>query len=415
LEAAGLVLKGTRGPYDRFRHRLIFPIMDVRGRVVGFGGRILDAQEPKYLNSPETVLYTKGRHLFGLAQAKDAILKTKTAVVVEGYFDCVVLAGGGVPNVVSPLGTALTADQVRLLKRYAEDVVLAFDADAAGDIATLRGIDLLVEAGLQVHVAQLPRGVDPDECLRSMGAARFHQLLDAAVNIFEWLVDLARRRHPGRGTEEKVAAAQVILPTLAKMPNAMLRSEYVRRLAERLELDEGAVAEELGKARPRERVMSAMERSRDTASSVGPGGARGTAPGPERMLTALILDDPSRWAMIQDAVPAELVTDPALRRILEVVGDLLRTEQRATLAQVISRLAAEGQPAVVTDLVAFAQTVSSKEAALEECVRRLQAARQQRHLAQLREQLQTAQEAGEDVAVHRLLADYQRTVKGGSR
>ena len=132
LEAAGLIINGRSGSYDRFRHRLMFPIVDLRSRVVGFGGRSLDAQEPKYLNGPETPLYTKGRHLFGLAQAKDAIIRAKTAVVVEGYFDCAVLADGGVGHVVSPLGTALTAEQARLLKRYAEQAILAFDADAAG-------------------------------------------------------------------------------------------------------------------------------------------------------------------------------------------------------------------------------------------------------------------------------------------
>ena len=178
LEAAGLVIQGRSGYYDRFRNRLIFPILDVRGRVVGFGGRSLDASEPKYLNSPETSLYTKGRHLFGLAQAKEVMITMKTAVVVEGYFDCVILAQEGFSHVVSPLGTALTSDQARLLKRYTETVLLAFDADVAGEEATLRGIDLLVEAGLQVRVAQLPQGVDPDECLRAEGRKRFQQRLD---------------------------------------------------------------------------------------------------------------------------------------------------------------------------------------------------------------------------------------------
>ena len=156
LEAAGLLVKGRSGYYDRFRNRLIFPILDMRGRVVSVGGRSLDSAEPKYLNGPESAIYTKGRHLFGLVQAKAAIAQVKTAVIVEGYFDCVVLAGAGIANVVSPLGTALTLEQARLLKRYAARVILAFAADAAGETATLRGIDVLVEAGLQVQVAQLP-------------------------------------------------------------------------------------------------------------------------------------------------------------------------------------------------------------------------------------------------------------------
>src|SRR3989338_1171027 len=172
LEAAGLAIRGTRGQYDRFRSRLIFPILDARGRVVGFGGRSLDGRDPKYLNSPETPLYTKGRHLFCLAQAKEAVTAGKTAVIVEGYFDCAVLAAGGIAHVVSPLGTALTEDQARLLKRYADQVVLAFDPDAAGETATLRGIDLAVEIGVQVRIANLPPGQDPDELFRAWGGAR---------------------------------------------------------------------------------------------------------------------------------------------------------------------------------------------------------------------------------------------------
>ena len=238
LESAGLIVSNPKGAYDRFRHRLMFAIMDARGRIVGFGGRSLDGQEPKYLNSPETVLYSKGRHLFGLAQAKEAIVDRKTAVIVEGYFDCVVLAGAGIAHVVSPLGTALTVDQARLLKRYAQQVILAFDADAAGAAATLRGIDLLIEQGLQVRIAQLPSGVDPDECVRSMGRERFERLLEASVSVFETLMDTAMKRFATDRIEGKVEAAQFVLPTLAKVPDAMLRSEYVRQLAERLTLDE---------------------------------------------------------------------------------------------------------------------------------------------------------------------------------
>ena len=410
LEAAGLVLKGRRGYYDRFRSRLIFPIEDARGRVVGFGGRSLDGQEPKYLNSPETALYTKGRHLFGLAQAREAIVKTKCAVVVEGYFDCVVLSEGGILNVVSPLGTALTIEQARLLKRYAEEVILGFDADTAGEDATLRGIDLLVEAGLRVRVVQLPAGQDPDECLRSLGLERFQQLLAEAVSIFEFLIDSARRRFPARTTEDKVRAAQFILPTIAKVPDAMLRSEYVRLLAERLRLDEEAVAKELEKARPRGNAVAFADNRQRSMTATG---AQSTAPGPERLLTALVLDEPSRWERVQAAMSLDGVTDPALHRILGVVGELVTTRRDATPAQVVSRLSDEGQGALVSELVAFAQSVSAKEAAFEDCVRRLRVNARQRHLAELREALHAAQTAGQEQQVRRLLAEYSREVKGG--
>jgi len=377
---------------------------------VGFGGRSLDGQEPKYLNSPETPLYTKGRHLFGLAQAREAIVADKTAVLVEGYFDCVVLVGGGVSHVVSPLGTALTIDQARLLKRYAEHVILAFDADAAGETATLRSIDLLVETGLHVQVAQLPGGVDPDEYLRAHGRQALEQLLAGSLTIFDFLIETARRRYPVRGTEGKVDAAQFILPTIAKVPNAMLRREYVRLLAEHLRLDEDAMAHELSNVRARANAPAAT-RPAAGPRSLSPAPARG----PERLLTALVVDEPSRWTQVRDRVSIEDVADPTLRRILEVVAELLEAHQTTTPAQIVSRLTADGQGAVVTDLITLAQSVSSKDEAMADCLRRIGTTARARRLEQLRTQIQTAQDAGQEQKMHEMLAEYQHLVKGGVR
>ncbi len=406
LEGAGLAIRGKTGHYDRFRNRLIFPIMDVRGRVVGFGGRSLDRQDPKYLNSPETSLYSKGRHLFGLSQAKDAILAAKTAVVVEGYFDCVVLADGGVPQTVSPLGTALTIEQARLLKRYAEQVILAFDADAAGEQATLRGVDLLVDTGLHVRVAQLPQGMDPDECLRSYGRERFLQLLDHSVSIFDFLVETARRRFPGKGAEQHVRAAQFVLPTIAKVPNVMLRSEYVKLLAERFHLDEAAVAQELAKVQPRTLATA------EPVAAQKPG-AGTAAQGAERLLTGLVLDDPSRWQRVRDRLSLSEVTDPTLRRILTAVCELGDSTRHATPAQIVSRLAEEGYGSLVTELVTLSQSVVPQEEALEECVKRLQRNTRRREHAKLREQIRIAEEAGNEIEVQRLLTECQEQIKGG--
>jgi len=407
LEAAGLVVKGRAAHYDRFRNRLMFPIMDVRGRVVGFGGRSLDGQEPKYLNSPETALYIKGRHLFGLAQAKEAIGKDKTAVLVEGYFDCIVLSQGGIAHVVSPLGTALTVDQVRLLKRYAERVLLAFDADAAGETATLRSIDLLIEAGVSVHVAQLPAGVDPDECLRTLGRAPFEQLLAQSMSLFEFLIRSALRRYPAGDTEQRVQAAQFVLPTLSKIPNAILRSEYLRLLAERLHLDEAAVTEELAKVQSRAHVSGSVQRLGQVPSPRHVQAVQGA----ERLLTALLLDEPARWTQMKAPIPFEAITDPALRRILAVIAELVNRRGLAPPASIVSRLSEEGQGALVTELVHLAQSVSAKEDAFADCLRRVHDHARRRHLEELRVQLQSAQERGQDRDLHRLLSEYQQLVK----
>ena len=400
LEQAGLTIRGRNGDYDRFRNRLIFPILDTRRRVVGFGGRSLDAQEPKYLNSPQTPLYHKGRHLFGLAQAKEAIIAHKMAIIVEGYFDCVVLAEAGFSPVVSPLGTALTEEQVRLLKRYTQTVMLAFDADAAGEMATLRGIDLLVESGCEVSIAPLPSGVDPDDYLRRHGRARFEQLLAERLGIFEFLVRVAGQRFPLEHPEGRVRAAQFILPTITKVPNAMLRSEYVRLLADRLHLDESAVLEELKKASPRQTAPVAAEPP------------RGIPPGPERLLVALLLEEPARWDLVKSTLSLDEVTEETLRRIVAVIAESAGGTP-VSVAQVVSRLTAEGNGALATALVEDARTIPSKEEALRDCVRRLHGQARKRREAQLREAIRMAQAAGQDGAVQELLTTYQQVVTGG--
>jgi len=414
LEAVGLLVRGASSAYDRFRNRLMFPIIDLRERVIGFGGRSLDAQEPKYLNSPETALYSKGRHLFGLTQAKDAIIREKTAVIVEGYFDCVVLVDGGFSHVVSPLGTAFTVDQARLLKRYAERVILAFDADAAGEEATRRGIDVLVELGLQVHVAQLPPGMDPDEALRAHGRAWMEQLFREAINLCEFLIRSALRRYPSGAMEDRVQAAQWVLPTIAKVPDAMLRSEYLRLIAQRLRLDEQAVAQELMKVTSRlaSAARSAQDRSTVASPSMSATVVHATTPvvatGPERLLIALVLDDPSRAQRLQRDLPVDEIADPMLRRILSVVYEETAAGRVATPAQLVSRLTEEGLGGAVTALVTLAQTVTAQERAFEECLQRVRAQTRTRELALLQDRIRTAQLAEDHATVHRLLVEYQQ-------
>ena len=397
LEQTGLTVRGSRGITDRFRQRLLFPIQDLRGRIVGFGGRSLAGQEPKYLNSPETSVYTKGRQLFGLVQAKDAIIKAKTAIVVEGYFDCVWLWQAGLAHVVSPLGTAFTPEQAKLLSRFTDRVVLAFDADAAGETAALRGIDVLVEAGLNVAVAQLPAGSDPDEFVRAYGTQAFEQLVDRALSVLEFLIACAERRHPGRDPEDKVRAAQFILPTIAKVPNAMLRTEYVRVLATRLRIDEGAILAELSKVPSRTHVAAPTAPARRT-----------TIQNAERLFVALVLDDASRWEPARGMVTPDQVTDERFRRILAAVSEIRSAAAGSvTPAQVISRLADEALGRVVCELVQVAQEEPSKGEAFRKCVQRLRQDLRQRQRDQLRAQLQVAQQLGQDDEVTRLLRQLQ--------
>jgi DNA primase len=408
LGKAGMMVQGSRGIIDRFRNRLMFPIQDARGRVIGFGGRAMGDQEPKYLNSPETPVYHKGRQLYGLAQAKDAIIEAKAAVLVEGYFDCVLLWQAGIRNVVSPSGTALTPDQARMLTRYAERIILAFDPDAAGEAASVRGMEVLLEAGLQVHVAQLPAGVDPDEVVAQQGADAFRRMLDESLPVMTFLVAVARKRYPAHQPEGRVRAAQSILGTISKVPNAILRAEYVRLLAAAFQLDERAINLELQRVQqPRRGAAGAPVVSKPA------NGTRRVRDSAERLFVSLVLDQPARWQPGGPTDVAEHIQDAGLRRVLSVIEQVRVADGGPpTPAQVVSRLQDEGMGALVSELVETAQDGASTDQALMDCVHRIRASARKRQLTALQERLHTAQQAGDRAEMVRLLAACQQLMKG---
>ena len=250
LEQSGLVLRDAEGKrhFDRFRQRIIFPIANESGKVVAFGGRALGDDQPKYLNSPETLIYLKGRVLYNLDRAAGAIRKLDYAVVVEGYMDCIAVASAGIENVVASCGTSLTAGQVRLLGRSSRRVVMNYDPDSAGVAATQRSLDLLLEEGFEPKVLALPAGLDPDAFVRKQGAEAYRERLAQAPTYLDYLTERAAATHDLSRPEGKVAAANAVLPYLVKIANRLLRGEVANRVAERLRLDDRLLREELRRA-----------------------------------------------------------------------------------------------------------------------------------------------------------------------
>jgi DNA primase len=242
VEKAGLIVprQEGRGYYDRFRDRLMIPIHDLQGRVIGFGGRSLGDEQPKYLNSPETELFDKGKTLFALDQARATIAKQDRAVVVEGYFDVIALHAAGITNAVASLGTALSATQVKLLLRYTESkqVVLNFDADAAGSKAAERAIgevaDLAYQGEVQLRVLNLPTGKDPDEFLKKHTAEDYQTLLDTAPLWLDWQIQQTLAQSDLNQADQFQASVQEIVKLLGNLPNATLRTHYIHRCAELL-------------------------------------------------------------------------------------------------------------------------------------------------------------------------------------
>ena len=249
IERSGLVSsRDSGGFYDRFRRRLMFPIHDAQGRVIAFGGRILGDGEPKYLNSPETMLYTKGMHLFGLSHARESIRRRGYAILVEGYLDFLIPFQAGVRNLVASLGTALTENQTRLLGRYARRIVVNFDPDSAGQAATKRSLELLLTESFKVNVLTLPDNLDPDEYIRAHGPENYLKLLKGSQPFLDYVVDQAISSHDQTRPTGKVETINAILPYLRLVKDKIERAEHFERIADRLKIDSRLIREEFKKA-----------------------------------------------------------------------------------------------------------------------------------------------------------------------
>ena len=247
---SGLVMEREGGRFvDRFRNRLMIPISRDSGAIVAFGGRALDAgQIPKYLNSPETPIYTKGRTLYGLDVSKSAIRKHNYCILVEGYFDLAQLWQAGIQPVVASSGTALGSAQARLLKRFASKVVLSFDPDAAGQGAATRSSELLVSEGFQVNVALLPEGADPDAFVRRNGGRAYADLLTNSRPYLDFLLDRAASKHDVQKAEGRRAFLNDMLAVAATIPDAAERDQFADRLAHKARVTEGVLRDEIRKA-----------------------------------------------------------------------------------------------------------------------------------------------------------------------
>lgn len=325
IESSGLVtLKESRGEtsrnndtgfYDRFRGRLMFPITDAQGRIIAFGGRIIGEGEPKYLNSPETALYTKGHNLFGLHFAKEAIRKRGYVVLVEGYLDFLVPFQAGVQNLVASLGTALTDHQVRLLGRYVRQIVVNFDPDSAGVAATRRSLEVLLTNGFKVNVLTLPENLDPDEFIGKYGAESYQKLLRTSSRFLDYIVEQAVRTHDQATPSGKVETINEILPYLKLVSDRIEVLEYVDRIADRLRIDSKLIRNEFRKA-----VEARQERVREQIAMV----TLAVKPAEQTLLELILADGEVRRAVLAN------LTEDDYRglRTAELFRVLIRLEEQ---------------------------------------------------------------------------------------
>jgi DNA primase len=341
LEAGLLVKRDDGSVIPRFRERVLFPILDLRARAVGFGGRILGDGEPKYLNSPESPIFHKGQLLYNLHAARHAIRKAERAVLVEGYFDTIRLSLAGIEEVIAPLGTGLTSDQADLLKRHTEHVVLLYDSDDAGLRATFRAGDELLHHGLRVSVATLPEGEDPDTLVQREGGAALERVLKDAVDVFDRKVQILEQRGMFGTLPGRRRALDRLLPTIRAARDPITRELYLTRAAESAQVRKDVLEREVN-IQGAHAMRSSPPSPSPTAprSPTGPLGLPAPANAERTLLIVLLAGDPWR-SRVLEAVSAEVFEFPAYREVFEAVRNDAPLELDGNAARIYEQLSAD--------------------------------------------------------------------------
>jgi DNA primase len=382
LEAAGLALRRERGDgfYDRFRGRLMFPICDEQGRVVAFSGRILtDAKDqPKYVNSPETPIFQKGKILFALDKAKRAILDEKFAIVCEGQVDAISCHEAGMTNVVAPQGTALTEQHARILKRYAEEVVLMFDADAAGQNAVVRSAEPLWEAGLVIRVAVLPQGHDPDSFVKEMGAEKLKNLITKAPSFFVYLLERLSKQYDPNTDGGKVQIAQQMAAWLARIPNPVLFARYAQEASKRLQLTGTSIEQEILKLRRRLPHLQARTEASETRSPSYPA---------EELLLQLMLTDERIVDVVAERLDRAWLTQSAPGKLIGYIVDLQIGRRWDGSDTLLNQVSDEEEKRLLAELMLTAQPKTAGVQATTDCLAALERRALEQQLRELRKQL----------------------------
>lgn len=404
LEKAGLVIANDRGGhYDRFRKRIIFPIVDLKNKVLGFGGRVLDASLPKYVNSPETQVYSKGRSLYGLNLSRDHIKKEGYALIVEGYLDFIIPYQAGITNIIATLGTAFTLDQIKLLKRFAKTAVMVYDPDEAGEAASLRNLDIFISEDVNVYIAELPKGYDPDTYIRKFGADEFRKLIKSSKNLFDYKLDKLSKKYDMRSANGKASIAGEMLPTLSRISNEVLKSNLVKKLSEKLSVDEEALKIEMKKVKtdygPRKYMTALAEVKKDFKTA-------------EKMVLALLLDGSDYIKKAKEKLTIEEFRDTSIRDLVKAIFDLHQSNKEINPAKLISHLEnKETASALISEAVSLSEIMVDKDKVLEDCALRMKKDNVADQLERLRTEIKTAQDSKDEDSLKKLLAEFNNLVR----
>jgi DNA primase len=407
LESSGLVRARENSPgfYDYFRGRLMFPIHSEAGETIAFGGRALrDADQPKYLNSPETPLYRKSATLYNLNRARAAIRKHGRVILVEGYMDAIGVSSAGVEEVVASCGTALTAEQVRAMRRHTDRVVVNFDPDPAGEKAAERSIELLIHGGLRVQVLSLGDDLDPDEYVKQNGVEMYRSRLDASPRFFHWLFDRARARFGAETMDQRLEAWKYILPSIQRIPDSIERAAVAGDAADFLSIDRAMVLDQLRKA-----AAAPGTAQKPLAREIA-------APVRERLLLkSLLASEEARAVVLPRLATPELLDGLALRPLFEAV--LAASLDGGFSYQAVEGRLPDSHRALLAGLCLADEDMGDGEALHQalECVSELeqQSAKMQR--ASLKNQIKDMTRRGDHAGAMKLITQLNALERGAPR
>ncbi|MDD5085843.1 MAG: DNA primase [Candidatus Omnitrophica bacterium] len=402
--SSGLIQRSSDGnPYDLFRGRLIFPIWNSQGKVIAFGGRILTSELPKYVNSPESELFKKRSELYGLNLAKRHIPDTRRQLlVVEGYFDLIRLHEAGFKNSVATLGTALTEDHARLIHRYADEAVLVFDPDAAGEAASLRGLDIFLEEGLNVKLLTLPAGFDPDDFIWKKSREAFLERLEGAEDLFDFKLRVLNKRYPKDDSLGLVKVTTEIMDTLGHVKSQILLDRYIQKLSEAMRISEPSIRLELNKMRAKHRIKGENQ----TLSNRVAADPKFPADNIEATIIALLLSNTALIGQASAEIEPLQFRHPLSRTVLETLIDIYNEQgQSFTLPQVLNRLPDEATKAFLSRITFFEVNDAECEKAFRDCLTAFTKRALKERMDKVQGAIREAERNGEETGM--LVREYQ--------
>ncbi len=331
LLKSGLVTKSqkTGKVIDYFRNRIIFPIKNLQGRVVAFGGRVLDDQLPKYINSPETPVYSKGKHLYGLYQARKSIRQKNQIIIMEGYTDVLIAHQYGFENAVASLGTALTNQQIDLIKRYADELIIAFDSDAAGKNATMRSLSILKEAGIKIKVLSIPVESDPADIIIKKGTSYFSFLLENALPLIDYKIKVLMQRYNYKNSDGKLSIVREIFDDLKDIKSQLELQLEVKKIAEKLGLEEETILRDLNRFRRGKSDLPNIQEKTSTES---------THINAEKILIGCMLQKKESVEKIFSELKVEYFTVKEHKEIISIIKDLYEKQEKIDIQKIIDKL-----------------------------------------------------------------------------